>query len=103
MQKNSNIFYTCRFLKLVNEWKEIEKPDYIDMSYSAERSIEDELDRSSHSDVLTVLISYMVMFVYIAIALGHFTKWKRLLVSSVQPVHFIHFDYDIYNSNLFPD
>lgn len=35
-----------------------------------QRSISDELDRSSSTDINTVFISYLVMFVYISLALG---------------------------------
>ena len=56
------------------------KPDYMDVAYTSERSIEDELDRASHSDVATILISYIIMFAYIAIALGQVRTWSRVLV-----------------------
>ncbi|XP_067952153.1 NPC intracellular cholesterol transporter 1-like [Watersipora subatra] len=40
------------------------------IAYSAERSIEDELARASQSDIATIAISYLLMFAYIALALG---------------------------------
>lgn len=40
------------------------------MTYSAQRSIEDELARESSADIPTVVISYVVMFIYVAISLG---------------------------------
>ncbi|NXO89412.1 NPC1 protein, partial [Certhia brachydactyla] len=52
------------------------------ISFSAERSIEDEINRESNSDISVVLISYIVMFVYISIALGHIQSCRRLLVDS---------------------
>uniref|UniRef100_A0A8C0GUA5 NPC intracellular cholesterol transporter 1 n=1 Tax=Chelonoidis abingdonii TaxID=106734 RepID=A0A8C0GUA5_CHEAB len=52
------------------------------ISFSAERSIEDEINRESNSDISTVLISYAVMFLYISIALGHIKSCKRFLVDS---------------------
>ena len=55
------------------------------VAFSSERSIEDELQRESQAEVITVVISYAVMFVYIAVALGHFRSIKTLLVSS--PFH----------------
>jgi Niemann-Pick C1 protein len=45
------------------------------------RSIEDELERQSKSSLVTIAISYLVMFAYISIALGEFTSVKRLFVS----------------------
>ncbi|XP_023224398.1 Niemann-Pick C1 protein-like [Centruroides sculpturatus] len=52
------------------------------VAYKAERSIEDELERGSHSDILTVAISYIIMFVYIAVALGEVNSCSRILVDS---------------------
>ncbi|XP_054841325.1 NPC intracellular cholesterol transporter 1 [Eublepharis macularius] len=52
------------------------------ISFSAERSIEDEINRESNGDVSTVLISYAVMFVYISIALGRIKSARRFLVDS---------------------
>ncbi|XP_053252362.1 NPC intracellular cholesterol transporter 1 isoform X1 [Podarcis raffonei] len=52
------------------------------ISFSAERSIEDEIDRESYGDVGTVVISYAVMFVYISLALGHIKSAARFLVDS---------------------
>ncbi|KAK0402230.1 hypothetical protein QR680_016217 [Steinernema hermaphroditum] len=42
------------------------------ISFMSERSIKDEIDRESESDVFTILISYMFMFVYVAFALGQY-------------------------------
>jgi len=48
----------------------------------AERSIEDEIARESRSDVTTILISYAVMFAYIAFSLGQFNNTAYFLVQS---------------------
>ena len=50
------------------------------VAYMAERSIEDELTRASQSDIVTIAISYCIMFAYIAIALGQARSFSRLLV-----------------------
>lgn len=50
------------------------------IAFSSERSIEDEIDRQSNSDLGTVVISYVIMFVYISLALGHISSCRRLLV-----------------------
>ena len=42
----------------------------LDLSYSAEASVQDELARESFTDVATVALSYVAMFVYIAVALS---------------------------------
>lgn len=58
------------------------------ISFSAERSIEDEINRESNSDVHTVVISYAVMFVYISIALGHIKSVARVLVCIFLTIEF---------------
>ncbi|KAI8377569.1 patched family-domain-containing protein [Radiomyces spectabilis] len=54
------------------------------ISYSTESSLEVELNKSSNTDALTVVISYVVMFLYASLALGRFTSFqpRRLLVDS---------------------
>uniref|UniRef100_A0A8B9Z215 NPC intracellular cholesterol transporter 1 n=1 Tax=Buteo japonicus TaxID=224669 RepID=A0A8B9Z215_9AVES len=67
--------------EFINFLKNYDNPN-LTISFSAERSIEDEINRESNSDIGTVLISYIVMFVYISIALGHIQSCRRLLVDS---------------------
>ncbi|KAM6948894.1 NPC intracellular cholesterol transporter 1 [Aplochiton taeniatus] len=52
------------------------------VAFNSERSIEDEIDRESASDVSTIVVSYAIMFVYISLALGHIHSLRRLLVDS---------------------
>ncbi|XP_043844297.1 NPC intracellular cholesterol transporter 1 isoform X1 [Dromiciops gliroides] len=66
------------FISFVKNYK---NPN-LTISFSAERSIEDEINRESNGDVVTVLISYAVMFLYISIALGHIKSCRRFLVDS---------------------
>lgn len=58
------------------------------ISFTAERSIEDEINRESNSDINIVVISYAVMFLYISISLGHIKSCERFLVCFV-------YDYDV--------
>lgn len=51
------------------------------IAFSAQRSIEDEINRESNSDISTIVVSYVIMFVYISLALGHIQSFRRLLVS----------------------
>ncbi|XP_066999010.2 NPC intracellular cholesterol transporter 1 [Anabrus simplex] len=71
-----------RFVSFMQKWIDTEKPDYMDVAFTSERSIEDELDRGSHSDVMTILVSYIIMFAYIAISLGQLRSCSRLLIDS---------------------
>ncbi|XP_072944821.1 NPC intracellular cholesterol transporter 1 isoform X2 [Epargyreus clarus] len=70
------------FINFMKNYTEKEMPSYMDIAFTSERSIEDELDRGSHSDVSTILVSYFIMFAYIAIALGRFTTCARMLIDS---------------------
>lgn len=56
----------------------------MDIAFNAERGIEDELKRESQNDVVTILISYLIMFAYITLSLGNLTaECSRLLVRAV--------------------
>ena len=55
---------------------------HMEIAFTSERSIEDELYRESQSDVSTILVSYMIMFAYIAISLGHVEHRSRILIDS---------------------
>ena len=50
----------------------------MDVAFTAERGVQDELERESAGDVLTILISYCVMFAYIALGkLTHIDAHRR--------------------------
>ncbi|CAH1984188.1 unnamed protein product [Acanthoscelides obtectus] len=70
------------YVEFMRNYTETEKPDFMDIAFSSERSIEDELNRESQSDVLTILISYLIMFAYIAVSLGQVNTCSRLLIDS---------------------
>lgn len=72
------------YVNFMKDWLENNKSNNMDVAFSSERSIEDELLRESESDVSTILISYMIMFAYIAISLGHVElgQYSRLLIDS---------------------
>lgn len=52
------------------------------IAFNSERSIEDELERESHGEIGTVLFSYGIMFLYIALSLGEVTQIRRFFVDS---------------------
>uniref|UniRef100_A0A0X3PKS2 SSD domain-containing protein n=1 Tax=Schistocephalus solidus TaxID=70667 RepID=A0A0X3PKS2_SCHSO len=66
------------FIELVHKWQ-LEHPN-VTVSFKAERSVEDEIDRQSHSDISTVLISYVVMFVYVSVSLGNYHSWRSIMI-----------------------
>lgn len=53
----------------MKNWTEAAKPDFMEVAFSAERSIQDEIERESYGEISTIVISYVVMFVYITVAL----------------------------------
>ncbi|KAG0167521.1 hypothetical protein DFQ28_006832 [Apophysomyces sp. BC1034] len=58
--------------------------DGVRISYSTESSLETELNKSSNTDAKTVVISYVVMFLYASVALGRFNSFniRRIVVDS---------------------
>ncbi|XP_043595086.1 NPC intracellular cholesterol transporter 1 isoform X3 [Bombus pyrosoma] len=70
------------YVKFMKNWIVTNKPAFMDIAFTSERSIEDELNRESQSDVLTILVSYIIMFAYIAISLGQIKNCSRLLIDS---------------------
>ncbi|XP_043263992.1 NPC intracellular cholesterol transporter 1 homolog 1b-like [Colletes gigas] len=76
-----------RFIHFMKEWDSNERPEFMDVAYNTEKSIQDELDRSSKAEVSTMVFSYALMFVYVAFALGkmdcsfkgYFAKSKMML------------------------
>ncbi|XP_065847366.1 uncharacterized protein [Euphorbia lathyris] len=52
------------------------------LSFSSESSIEEELKRESTADVITILISYLVMFAYISLTLGDSPRLSSFYISS---------------------
>ena len=69
----------CRYLEFMDKYA-ANKPDFLSVAYQAERSIQDELHRTSESDVATIVVSYCIMLAYIAIALGRAKSFSGLLV-----------------------
>lgn len=58
------------FLDFMAKWVADSKPTFMNIAYTTEKSIQDELDRTSKAEVMTMVSSYLLMFVYISIALG---------------------------------
>ncbi|XP_019770254.2 NPC intracellular cholesterol transporter 1 isoform X2 [Dendroctonus ponderosae] len=70
------------FVAFMKNYTESNVSQYMDIAFTSERSIEDELDRESQGDVITILISYLIMFAYIAVSLGQVNSCSRLLIDS---------------------
>ncbi|KAF7992769.1 hypothetical protein HCN44_005113 [Aphidius gifuensis] len=70
------------FINYMKNWTVKAKPQYMDVAFFSERSIEDELDRQTRSDIPIIMISYLTMFSYIGIVLGRLCSFKRLFIES---------------------
>ncbi|KAF8572283.1 hypothetical protein P879_03201, partial [Paragonimus westermani] len=71
--------WEAEYLRVVKTWFERNK-DWVSVSYQAERSVEDEINRQSEADVFTVSISYLVMFVYVSIFLASYRSCRTVFV-----------------------
>ncbi|XP_068617084.1 NPC1-like intracellular cholesterol transporter 1 [Brachionichthys hirsutus] len=69
------------FLKIVQDYQKRPASNFT-FAYMAERSLEDEINRTTAEDIPIFMISYAVIFVYIAVALGEYSSWRRVLVDS---------------------
>ncbi|NXA56704.1 NPCL1 protein, partial [Nothocercus julius] len=47
-----------------------------------QRSLEDEINRTTSEDLPIFTVSYLIVFAYVALALGEYTAWRRVLVES---------------------
>lgn len=70
------------YVKFMQDWVVTNKSSVMSIAFTSERSIEDELFRESKSDVSTILVSYLIMLLYIAISLGHAKEFRRILLDS---------------------
>ncbi|CAH1282722.1 unnamed protein product [Diabrotica balteata] len=71
-----------KFIEFLKHWDKSERPSNMSIAFSAERSIQDEIQELSKSTMWTVIISYTVMFIYIIINLGKFTSFHNILLES---------------------
>ncbi|CAF0966260.1 unnamed protein product [Adineta steineri] len=81
-----NFTETQKSIRAAGRWNESAN---FTVYYSAERSIQDELNRQSRSDILTIIISYSIMFLYVTLTLGHIRSWRTFLVDLKISVGFI--------------
>jgi hypothetical protein len=54
-RRNADLSYClARFVEFMHHWEANEKPEYMDIAFSSERSIEDELERETYGDIVTI-------------------------------------------------
>lgn len=71
-----------KYVALMKNFTSSNVTSYMDIAFTSERSIEDELNRESKSDISTILVSYLLMFAYIAVSLGHVNECNRAMIDS---------------------
>ncbi|XP_065212714.1 NPC intracellular cholesterol transporter 1 homolog 1b isoform X2 [Planococcus citri] len=85
-QENANLTAALKweklFLNFMEDWIKNNKSEKMEISYFSERSVEDEIDRESHTNVLIVIFSYLAMFVYVALMLGNCRFNSKFLLES---------------------
>lgn len=74
--------WESEYVKFMQNWTQTNRSKNMDVAFTSERSIEDELLRESQSDISTILVSYLIMFAYIAISLGHVEHFSRIMIDS---------------------
>ncbi|ESP03417.1 hypothetical protein LOTGIDRAFT_199271 [Lottia gigantea] len=73
LDDNKNVKAQAWESEFIKFMKSYDNPN-MSIAFSSERSIQDELNRESYSDVLTIVVSYLIMFGYITFALGKLTS-----------------------------
>ena len=77
---------TQKSLRDAGRWEEV---DNFTVYYSAERSIQDEINRQSESDIFTIVISYTIMFLYVTLTLGHIRSCRTFFIDLKISVGFV--------------
>ena len=62
--------------------EEAKTNQFFDISFMAETSIQDEIERESKGDILPALLSYLLMLIYVTIGLGNWRFTKRFWVKA---------------------
>lgn len=74
--------WESKYVELMKNFTSSNATQFMDIAFTSERSIEDELNRESKSDISTILVSYLLMFAYIAVSLGHVDECNRAMIDS---------------------
>lgn len=51
-----------------------------ELAVCLQRSLEDEINRTTIQDLPVFAISYLIVFLYISLALGSYSRWSRVAV-----------------------
>ncbi|KAM3830837.1 NPC1-like intracellular cholesterol transporter 1 isoform 1-T1 [Vipera latastei] len=75
------LLWEKHFLKVVQEFQKNHTETYA-IAYMAERSLEDEVSRTTWEDLPIFAVSYLVIFIYITVALGEYSSCRNILVDA---------------------
>ncbi|XP_074144554.1 NPC1-like intracellular cholesterol transporter 1 [Sminthopsis crassicaudata] len=73
--------WESHFLKVMKDFK-IRTANTFEVTFMAERSLEDEINRTTAEDLPIFAISYAIVFLYITLALGRYSRCSSILVDS---------------------
>ena len=65
-----------KFVEFMQNWSQHEMPVFMDVAFTSERSVQDELNRETYGDLATIAVSYVIMFIYITLSLGQYGKFS---------------------------
>ncbi|KAI6651993.1 Niemann-Pick C1 protein-like [Oopsacas minuta] len=70
--------WEAKYLEYIKNYTQQGKSrNNLTVAFLAERSLQDELERESESDIATIVISYAVMFAYIVLFIGKIPSYKH--------------------------
>ncbi|XP_029460044.1 NPC1-like intracellular cholesterol transporter 1 [Rhinatrema bivittatum] len=75
------LLWEKRFIEVLKEYQHNPSSNFT-FTFMSERSLEDEINRTTLEDIPIFTISYLVIFLYIALALGEYSSFKHVLVDS---------------------
>lgn len=65
------------YINFLKDYEANKMPNsYMEIAFYSERSVQDELSRETYGDLATIAISYILMFLYITIALGQHSDFS---------------------------
>ncbi|CAG4996534.1 unnamed protein product [Parnassius apollo] len=71
-----------KFIDLLHDYEANWKADFVEVAFGTERSIEDEIERVSRAEILPIAVSYILMFIYVIVALGNVRYCRTWLIDS---------------------
>ncbi|KAJ8720196.1 hypothetical protein PYW07_012239 [Mythimna separata] len=79
--------WESKFIDLLHDYRynrreDLKRSDNVTVNFATERSIEDEIQRVSEAEAVPIAISYVLMFIYVTLALGNIRSLKTWFIDS---------------------